>query len=96
LEDKDFNRLNAKLGKILRNALPANLIWTNSMQVRSRTSRYYVVIKAAEKIAARNPRVAARGDALIRRYEQKLREHRNFIRSEGTNPPEVAGWRWRN
>ena len=66
------------------------------MQVRNRTSRYHVVIQAAEKIAARNPRVAAKADALIRKYEQKLREHRNFIRSEGTDPPEAADWKWRN
>lgn len=55
-----------------------------------------MVIQAAEEIAARNPRVAAKADALIRRYEQKLREHRSFIRSEGTKPPEIADLKWRN
>jgi len=66
------------------------------MQVRNRTSRYHLVIQAAQKMAARNPRVAARAEELVRKYEQKLLEHRQFIRTQGIDPPEITEWQWRN
>lgn len=66
------------------------------MQIHNRTSRYHIVIQAEEIVSACNPRVTAKADVLIRRYEQKLREHRNFIRAEGTDPQEIADWKWRN
>ena len=64
------------------------------MQVRNRTSRYHLVIQAAEKMAARNPQAAAKAENLIRKYKNKLREHRDFIRSEGVDPPEITNWQW--
>lgn len=66
------------------------------MQVLNRTSRYDLVIQAAQKMAARNPRVAARAEELIRKFERKLREHRVFIQREGFDPPEIADWRWKD
>jgi xylulose-5-phosphate/fructose-6-phosphate phosphoketolase len=64
------------------------------MQVRNRTSRYHLVIQAAQKIAARHPEHSAKAEELIRKYDRKLRDHREFIMSEGYDPPEIAGWRW--
>ncbi|MBI4552217.1 MAG: phosphoketolase family protein [Candidatus Latescibacteria bacterium] len=64
------------------------------MQVRNRTSRYHVVIQAAQKMAARNPAVAARAEEVVRTYERKLSEHRRFIDTNGIDPPEIAEWRW--
>ena len=64
------------------------------MQVRNRTSRYHLVIQTAEKVAKRNPAVAAKAEALIRKYEQRLREHHNYIRAEGNDPPEITNWQW--
>ena len=65
------------------------------MQVHNRTSRYHVAIQAAQKVAASCPSVAAKAEELIRKYERKLREHRNFIESEGVDPPEITGWCWK-
>ena len=65
------------------------------MQVMNRTSRYHVVIQAAEKIAAGHPEVAARAEALVRTYQRKLREHERFIRAEGVDPPEITDWQWK-
>ncbi len=66
------------------------------MHVRNRTSRYHLVIQAAQKMAARYPTVAAEAEGLIVRYERKLADHRLFVREEGVDPPEIAGWRWRD
>jgi xylulose-5-phosphate/fructose-6-phosphate phosphoketolase len=64
------------------------------MQVRNRTSRYHVVIQAAETLARRHPAVAARAEEIVRRYEGRLREHRGYIEERGVDPPEIEGWSW--
>ena len=66
-----------------------------AMQVMNRTSRYHVVIQAAEKIAASHPAVAASAEELVRRYQRRLREHDRFIRVEGIDPAEITDWQWR-
>ena len=66
------------------------------MQVLNRTSRYHLVIQAAQKMAALNPAVAARSEELIRTYEGKIREHHEYIRREGIDPAEITNWEWRS
>ncbi len=65
------------------------------MHIRNRTSRYHVVIQAAQKMAARHPDASTQAKALIGEYERKLAEHRAYIRREGLDPPEINDWRWR-
>ena len=64
------------------------------MHVRNRTSRYHLVIQAAQKVAERHPSVAARAEQVVSKFEQKLAEHREFVVREGVDPPEVANWHW--
>jgi xylulose-5-phosphate/fructose-6-phosphate phosphoketolase len=64
------------------------------MQVRNRTSRYHVVIQAAQKVANRDPKRAALAEALTVRYERKLADHRMYIDQHGMDPPEITDWRW--
>ena len=65
------------------------------MQVRNKTSRWHLVILAAQKLAARNPRMAALAEELIRKYEHKLREHHDYVRATSIDPPEILNWRWK-
>jgi xylulose-5-phosphate/fructose-6-phosphate phosphoketolase len=64
------------------------------MHIRNRTSRYHLVIQAAQKLAARNPSMAAKAEELVIRYERKIADHRRFIREHGFDPPEITGWVW--
>jgi len=64
------------------------------MHLRNRTSRWHVVIQAAQKIADRHPSAAARAEELIRRYERKIAEHRAYVAEHGVDPPEIATTRW--
>ena len=64
------------------------------MQVRNRTSRYHVVIQAAQKVANRDPKRATRAEALTVRYERKLADHRLYIERHGMDPREITDWRW--
>jgi xylulose-5-phosphate/fructose-6-phosphate phosphoketolase len=65
------------------------------MQVRNRTSRYHLVIQAAQKAAAQDPSCGARAEELVRQCEGKLRAHHDFIHAEARDPDEVANWEWR-
>ncbi len=64
------------------------------MMVRNRTSRYHVVMQAARKLAAHNPKVSAHAEGLIRKYEDKIRAHREYVEIYGIDPPEISGWQW--
>ncbi|HEU4429980.1 MAG TPA: phosphoketolase family protein [Myxococcota bacterium] len=64
------------------------------MQVRNRSSRYHVVIQAARAIAMREPHESALAEEIIVRHERLLAEHREFVQREGTDPPQIARWRW--
>jgi xylulose-5-phosphate/fructose-6-phosphate phosphoketolase len=64
------------------------------MHVRNRTSRYHVVLQACEILARRKPAVAGGAEEIIRRYQTKIREHGEFIRERGVDPPEISDWRW--
>lgn len=66
------------------------------MQVRNRTSRYHLVIQSAQKMAARYPACSARAEALVRKYEGRLRDHHAYIMAHGVDPHEIAEWTWRN
>ena len=64
------------------------------MMIRNRTSRYHLVIQTAQELAKSNPQVAARAEELIRKYENKLREHREFAATYGFDPEEISTWHW--
>jgi xylulose-5-phosphate/fructose-6-phosphate phosphoketolase len=60
------------------------------MLVRNQTSRYHLVIEALRRAVGITPRTAL----IIDRYEEKLREHRQYIEAEGSDPPEIQDWHW--
>ncbi|OGP15932.1 MAG: phosphoketolase [Deltaproteobacteria bacterium GWC2_55_46] len=64
------------------------------MLVRNRVSRYHLVMKAAEEIAAGDPGKAALAEKLVIKYSRKLIDHRNYIDQFGIDPPEILNWRW--
>ena len=64
------------------------------MHVRNRTSRYHVVIQAAEKIALGRPEVGARAEEIVRDHEEKIARHTEYIVENGVDPPEIANWTW--
>lgn len=64
------------------------------MHVRNRTSRFHVVMQAAQKVAAGRPEVSSRSEEIVRRYERKIADHRTFVCDNGVDPPEIADWHW--
>ncbi|MBI5197460.1 MAG: phosphoketolase family protein [Nitrospirae bacterium] len=64
------------------------------MHIFNRTSRYHLVIQAAQKLAVRHPEAGARAEALIVEYERRISDHRRFIQMHGVDPPEITNWEW--
>jgi xylulose-5-phosphate/fructose-6-phosphate phosphoketolase len=64
------------------------------MHVRNRTSRYHLIMLAAEKMASREPSRSGRCEELIRKYQGKLDAHHDYILESGVDPPEIADWQW--
>lgn len=64
------------------------------MQVCNKTSRYHVVIQAAQKVASRNPGRAAQAEAITVKYERLIKNHRLYILAHGNDSPEISEWRW--
>jgi xylulose-5-phosphate/fructose-6-phosphate phosphoketolase len=64
------------------------------MNVRNRTDRFHVIMQAIRLAAASNPQVAARASERVHHYEYVLNDFKDYIVQHGTDPHEIADWRW--
>lgn len=64
------------------------------MCVVNKTSRYHLVMDALREGAKVNKAVAKKAPKLIRKFQEKLKEHYKFIREFGRDLPEVENWKW--
>ena len=60
------------------------------MRVQNNLDRFHLVIDAVKLM----PSLGNRGAALVQRMKDKLVEHRQYIRQNGTDLPEVESWVW--
>jgi len=66
------------------------------MQVRNETSRYHLAMEAFALMKNRDFLDNNKADDLIKKYKQKLDEHREYITKHGVDPEEIEKWTWRN
>jgi xylulose-5-phosphate/fructose-6-phosphate phosphoketolase len=60
------------------------------MVVLNDLDRYHL----AEDVIDRVPKLGARAAYLKQALDEKLVEHRIYIREHGQDMPEISGWRW--
>lgn len=63
------------------------------MQIRNKTSRYDLIIQALELIDDEAV-IPERKQAIIKKYQTKLKDHRAFIIKNGIDPDEIENWIW--
>lgn len=64
------------------------------LHIRNKTDRYNLFIEAAEKLAKNGVIERTKADNLVGKYNQKIKEHKEYIMRVGDDPEEILNWRW--
>jgi len=66
------------------------------MHVRNKTDRYNLAIEAFKKMSDGGIISKEKYSELVKKYEQKLKEHKDYIIKNGIDMPEIENWKWNN
>ncbi len=66
------------------------------MQIRNGTSRFNVVIDATYQLLKNNIITKNEADRIVQKYQNKLNDHREFIKKYSIDPDDITNWRWQN
>ena len=61
------------------------------MTVMNDMDRFHLVIDAIDRL----PQTGKKGTALKRKLQDKLEEHKRYIRERGQDMPEIRNWKWK-
>lgn len=64
------------------------------MQLRNKTSRYDLVIDACNFLKSNSSFDQQKIDEIIEKYNQKIAEHKIYIKNNGVDPDEIENWVW--
>ncbi|MCF7815904.1 MAG: phosphoketolase family protein [Candidatus Pacebacteria bacterium] len=64
------------------------------MQVRNRTDRYHLAIEAFHVAEEQGVISKKKKEALVKKYEKLLTNHREYIMEHGADPDEITNWSW--
>ena len=64
---------------------------TFDMTVLNDLDRFHLVLDVIKRV----PRLGSKGEALEKMVQQKLVEHKGYIRQYGKDMPEILGWKWK-
>jgi len=64
------------------------------MMVRNKVDRFSLAIEAFIAAEQQGLITVAVRNALVKKYEEKLSEHRSFIVEHGDDPKEITNWKW--
>jgi len=65
------------------------------MQIRNGTSRWHLAIEAFQLMRDRDFLDNQKAERLIKRYQEKFKEHREYIKVHGVDPEEIENWKWK-
>jgi xylulose-5-phosphate/fructose-6-phosphate phosphoketolase len=66
------------------------------LHIRNFTDRYSLFIEAIQKVARNGAIDKAKADGLVAKYQQKIRDHKDYILKVGDDPEEILNWSWKN
>jgi len=64
------------------------------MHVRNETDRYNLVKKAVKMLLSHESITKEEAEKVTRKYDKKLTDHTEYIKTHGVDPDEVENWRW--
>lgn len=66
---------------------------TFDMQIRNKTSRYDLVMQTMDLVSDEVV-IPERKQAIMKKYQTKLKEHKDYIIKNGVDPDEIENWVW--
>jgi xylulose-5-phosphate/fructose-6-phosphate phosphoketolase len=66
------------------------------IHIRNKTDRYNLFIEAINKVAKAGVIGLEKANTLVRKYENKIKDHKDYIMSIGDDPEEILDWKWNN
>ncbi len=65
------------------------------LHIRNKTDRYNLTIEAVQKLAKNNIVDEEKAKNIIEKYQQKIKDHKEYILKVGDDPEEILNWDWR-
>lgn len=64
------------------------------LHIRNKTDRYNLVIEAIEKLAKNGVIEKDKARIIAEKYQQKIKDHKEYILKVGDDPEEILNWKW--
>ena len=64
------------------------------LHIRNKADRYNLLIEAVEKLAKNGVIENNKAKKLVEKYQQKIKDHKEYILKIGDDPEEILNWAW--
>ena len=65
------------------------------LHIRNKTDRYNLFIEAVEKVAKTGVIDQEKANRLVLAYQNKIKDHKDYIMRVGDDPEEILNWQWK-
>ena len=64
------------------------------LHIRNKTDRYNLAIEAVQKVLGNGVIKKEKAEKIIEKYQNKIKEHKEYILKFGEDPDEILNWKW--
>ncbi len=64
------------------------------LHIRNKTDRYNLLIEVVEKVLKNGVIEKEKARKIVEKYQQKIKDHKEYIMKVGDDPEEVLNWKW--
>ena len=65
------------------------------LHIRNKTDRYNLFIEAVEKVAKNGVIDSEKANSLVLKYQNKIKDHKEYIMRIGDDPEDILNWEWK-
>ena len=65
------------------------------LHIRNKTDRYNLFIEAVEKVAKAGVLESEKANSLVLKYQNKIKDHKEYIMRVGDDPEDILNWEWK-
>jgi len=95
LKQSIFDYVNSRGRFVVRGYTETGSTTTSfDLHIRNRTSRFHIAILVWTKMMDAGVVTLEKGKRLISMYENKMKDHIEYIKKNGVDMPEIENWKW--